>query len=122
MARKHNLRSYKMFNASDITSAPTSQVTSVKSIDKAYIDVQWSGSSPVADIIVEASNDGLVVDDVNKVWNTVDFGSTISISGNTGDHKLIFTELPFEDLRLRISFTSGTGTITATITGKSIGA
>ena len=116
MGRKNVVKSYKLYDSADITTSPTSKETSVINQDKASIDLSWSGTSPVAVVTVEARNGE------NETYRTIDFGNPINISGNTGNHRLMFNELPFTDIRIQIAFSSGTGTVDAVITSKTVGA
>jgi hypothetical protein len=93
----------------------TSTETNVLGMDYALIKIVWTGSSPVGEIQVEALRDRK---DNIETWATVDFGSTISVSGNSGSHDLVLTRLPFEKTRVKYVRTSGTGTLNAIITVK----
>lgn len=111
-----------MLNAVSLGATVTSGATSVKGVDKASILVEWSaGTSPVGTITVEARNgdgDGQTA----PTWYELDMGSAISVSGSSGNHQLVFNELPFTDLRIKYTRSSGTATMTATITMKAVGA
>lgn len=120
MGRKNVVKSFDMVVSGDMSGNITSSTTDVINLDKASIYISWSGSSPVGTLTVEATNSDPV--DSNSVWRELDFGSAISVSGNTGDHDLIFTELPFRAIRLVYTFSSGTGTLDATISAKTTGA
>lgn len=115
MARK-NTHSHKMLDAVSAGSNQTSEPTSVLGMDKASIFVEWSaGTSPVGTITVEARNSPV------GTWYTLDFISTISVSGPSGSHQIYFTELPFQDIRIKYTRTSGTATLNATIVIKQVG-
>lgn len=117
MARKLFKSGYKMFDAVALSANRTSEVVNVESSDKASILLEWSaGSTPVGTITVEARHAE------NGTWNEVDMGGTISVSGASGFHTLIFNELPFRDIRLIYTRSSGTATLTATLAHKSVGA
>ena len=116
MARKNFVEQFKMLDAADISTNQTSELTNVLKLDQASIILEWSGSSPVGTVTVEARNGS----DGN--FYELDMGSTISISGNSGNHQLLFSEMPFSDIRLQYTSTSGTGSLTATITSKTVGA
>jgi hypothetical protein len=105
-----------MIDAGDLSGSLTSTTTNVINLDKASIHLSWSGTSPDGVITVEARNGE------KDSWYTLDFGSAINISGNSGSHQLIFNELPFTDIRVVFTFTSGTGSIDAVLTMKTQGA
>ena len=114
MGRKSVMPSFNMFPSGNNSLAGnlTSEIVSVKNLDYASIHVEWSGTSPVGVITVEAKNGDF--DD----WYTLDMGAPITLSGNSGSHHIIFNLLHFTDIRLQYASTSGTGTIEAVISMK----
>ena len=109
MGRKNVLKSFKLFDQEDISVSATSAETSVINLDKASIAVAWTGTSPVGEITVEARNGE------KDAWVQLDI-ATMAISGNSGNHRILFLELPFTDIRMQYTSTSGTGNLDATIT------
>lgn len=105
-----------MIDSQSMGADVTSSVVNVQNLDQGSIIVEWSGTSPVGEITVEARNGE------QSNWYELDFNSTISISGNTGTHQVVFNSMPFTDIRLQYNRTSGTGTLDAVITAKSVGA
>lgn len=116
MARKHVLKSFKMLDAADLSTNLTSLSTNVQNLDVASILINWTGSSPSGTLTVEAKNGE------DEGWYALDFGSTISVSGNSGNHRIVFTELPFSNIRVSYASASGTGSINAVLTAKTVGA
>jgi hypothetical protein len=121
MSRKNILRPFKMLNAVSMASNQTSSVTNVVNIDIAHILVEWSGTSPVGTLAVQARHNQESTN-ITGSWFDLDGLSAIAISGNTGSHQILLNELPFSEIRLVYTFTSGTGSLTATIQGKVVGA
>ena len=116
MARKSVLKTFDMVaDGNDMSENITSSIVNVENLDKASIHVSWAGSSPVGPITIEARNGA------DDTWYTLDFGAAISVSGNSGDHQIQFTELFFTDIRLQYADGGGTGTMTARITAKATG-
>lgn len=113
--RKNVVRGYKMFDATSISSTVTSSEVNVINLDKASIYINWAGTAPAGVLTVEARNDE------KDTWFTLDFGSPIPISGASGDHVLVFNELPHNTIRLVYTRTSGSGNITATLVAKQVG-
>jgi hypothetical protein len=105
-----------MFANVDRATSQTSSSTNVENLDKAIIKVSWTGTSPVGVIEVQKRLGSL------DAWTTVNMGSAISISGNSGSHDLLFNEMPGTELQLVYTSTSGTGNLTATISAKVLGA
>lgn len=107
---------FKMWDATSMAATSTSTSTNVQNLDKASIFVEWTGTSPVGTITVQARNSA------SGTWYDLDFGAAITVSGNTGSHSIVFNELPFTDIQLVYTRTSGTGSITATYVSKVTGA
>lgn len=121
MSRKSVVPGFAMINSGNLASNIESSVVSVKNLDNASIIVTWTGTSPVGVLTVQARNNG--AGEVNpEDWYDLDMGGTINISGNSGNHQLVFNLLPFTDLRLVYTATSGSGTLNAVITSKVVGA
>jgi hypothetical protein len=116
MARKDVLANWPMFGVSgaDMSANATSQITTIQFMDNIGILINWSGSSPVGTLFIEISND-------NKTFTALEFGSSISISGNSGTHTVTINQAPFGYLRARYALTSGTGNLTAILSSKQIG-
>lgn len=126
MARKNVTYGYDLLTGLNTVSATTnSNSTDTSQMDTASIDLQWSSSTLVATVTVQVAN-GPANPATNTSnppnWRTLDFGTPIMISGASGRHDIIFTEMPFTILRITITPSSGTGTVTAVITQKSSGA
>lgn len=126
MARKHTLPPHNMLEDADMSGNLLSDPTNVSQIDQAVVFINWS-STPVGEFFLEGAqvkpdqlraNSALPSD---IVWNTLAFSDPMTTSGETS-HQVVFTELPFTHLRLRYTASSGSGTVTATISGKSVGA
>lgn len=109
--------------AANITSAPTL----LQSLTMANYAVSWTGTSPVGTLSVEASND-CVVSVTGGVsggtWNPLPLDlagvtvTTIPVTGNTGKGMIDISGLSAFAVRLVYAFTSGVGTLSATINGK----
>lgn len=122
MSRKNVTKPTKIIDAGDLSANITSSEINVENLDKGSIHLDWTGSTPVGVITVEARNQNTQDNTDTNPWITLDLGTPINISGNTGNHQLIFNELPFTKLRLKFAFGSGTGTLNATATMKTVGA
>ena len=120
MGRKNVVKSHSMFDAVDISTNQTSESTNVLNLDKASIQVNWSGTSPVGVLEIEATNQD--PENSSSVWRSLDLGAVVNISGNTGEHDIILNEIPFWAIRLKYTSTSGTGSLNATLTMKVVGA
>jgi hypothetical protein len=115
MARKNVIKGYKPFDEVDISSNQDSEEIVVTNLDKASIHVMWSGSSPVGTMVVQAKNGE------KGTYYNLEGLDAISITGNSGDHVIIFSDMPFTHLKISFTNTSGTGSMTANMTAKQIG-
>jgi hypothetical protein len=95
-------------------SSVTSSVTNVTYGDNIGIAVNWTGTSPVGALDIQVSNDG-------STWVSLDFGSSIAISGNSGNALININQLPYAQIRAVYTKTSGTGTLYASLTAKQTG-
>lgn len=110
--------------AGNITSAPT--VLAQKTV--CSYSYSWTGTSPVGTISVQSSNDfslnamGGVAN--SGTWNTMTFNSggsavsSLAVSGNTGNGQIDITMTGVYAIRTVYTFSSGTGTLNATIVAK----
>lgn len=116
MGRKHVVYGFQLFDATTLGSTQTSAEVEVGQSDYGSIFLEWTGTAPVGVITVQAKNG------TNGTYRDLDFGSTISISGSSGSHDLILNEIPFTHMKVVYTRTSGTGSMTASLTLKSRGA
>ena len=120
--RKNVIKSFAMLDSISMAANATSSIVNVINLDKASIFIDWSGTSPVGTITVEARNKPVDLNNVEDgLWYALDFGTPISVAGNTGDHLIVLNELPFDSIRIQYAATSGSGTIDALITAKQVG-
>ena len=123
MARKNHIKHYKMLDNVSIATNQTSDKTNVEPVDQGTIQVEWTGTSPVGVLTLEASNSSdIEFTQGTENWVELDFGVPIAISGASGNHQIIFDSLPFRYVRIIYTSTSGTGNLTANFHATSIGA
>ncbi len=107
-----------MLSAADASTSQTSEPTNIEQLDKASIRVSWTGS-PIGTFQVEVRTGA------KKPWFALDMGSVIDINSTTYpdlNHVIQLFELPFTDIRVVYTSTSGTGTISADLHMKTVGA
>ncbi len=109
-----------------MTGNQTSAVSTVAFMDNIGILAVWSGTSPVGTIAIDGSADPLVGAGGTAYaptnWSQITTSpSPISVSGNSGTANVTINQFPFNWIRVRYVFTSGTGTLTANLTAKQIG-
>lgn len=112
---------YLILENGDLSQAQiTSKSTTVKETDVVQINIDWSGAQLInGTLSVQAS-----LDEKQETWFDLDFGTTISISGVSGEHQVIVTQVSFLHLRIVYDRTNAgaTGTINAKIFATTKGA
>lgn len=123
MGRRNLIQPYKVFNAADMSGNLTQAApyTTIDQVDKIGIELEWAGTAPVGNFFVDVAYQYPNTLEFTT-WIALDFGSSIAISGNSGQHIITINDPPFQKLRLRYVATSGTGTLTATVFGANKGA
>lgn len=123
MGRRNLIGPFKVLNSVDISTDQLQSVPStIDQIDRVEIEIEWTGSSPDGSITVECAYfDPKTL--TYSTWETLNFGSTIAISGASGSHTLLMNEKPpGNKLRVRYTSVSGSGTLTATLLAYNVGA
>lgn len=126
MSKKRIIEPFKAIDAASMGADITSAVTNCKNLDNMCYQVKWSGgSTPVGEIFVQVTNDDLDNTSQNPeataTWTDLDFGSAISVSGNSGNHFININQNPGAYIRLFYDRASGSGTMTATLVAKGMG-
>lgn len=124
MSSRPMLAPQVVITAGDMSQATVTSIpTIVQNTSMLSYDCSWSGSSPVGAITIQVSNtysqnaDGTVKNAGN--WTTLTLSNTVPVSGNTGGAFIDVDATAAYAVRLVYTKASGTGTISATIAGKS---
>ena len=129
MAMKEKLAPFLVISNGDMSQATiTSAPTVIQGISMLSYAYSWTGSAPIGTVSVQLSND-FSLNSVGAVsntgtWNTISFslaGTTVSsapVSGNTGNGMIDIALTGAYAVRTVYTKTSGTGTLQATICGK----
>lgn len=114
------LKPYPVFNAVTASTDLYSENTDVSGLLQLEYDIYWSGGASLnGTITVEVLQEKPVENNPSTwIWQTLDLGATVTISGTDGIHNILFTEVPFNLIRLKYTRTAGTCALTATIKGK----
>lgn len=103
----------------DLAASFESEVVNVCFEDNLGFTLVWAGTAPVGEIKVFITNQkdepGVIRDFVE-----LDFGSAISISGNSGNHLVNINQCPFEAFKLSYTRASGIGTLKCFVQAKSV--
>jgi hypothetical protein len=108
----------------------TSKITIIPDMSGISYDISWSGTSPVGTIQVLVSNSYTTDFNGNPLnagnWTVLPFlvsgtiVTSVAVSGNTGNGFLDIGEIRSYAIKLVYNYTSGSGTISATVMGKFI--
>jgi len=116
---KNSLRQGKVIDAASMAASITSAPTQIAFLDNIYYQVEWSGTSPVGSMSVEVSSSYDQRLGTGS-WDAVVLPVTPSIAANTGSISIDLNQLGAPWVRLVYTRTSGTGTMTAYISAKSV--
>ena len=128
MSSRTALRPYTVLSSGSMAGDLTSSVTILQSIVGVSYALSWTGTSPVGTCSVQVSNDYSVYPSgaVNNTgtWTTIYLNvngtpaTTIAITGNTGSGFIDIDQTMAYAIKLIYTRTSGTGTLSAVISGK----
>lgn len=131
MGRKQVIHQYNMLEGQSVnmSSSITSNISNVEQLDKASIHLTWT-AGPVGTFKVQARNGGTPAPNTalpkakyDDSWYDVDMGSAIAIAGTDSELLLLFNELPFTDIRIVYTPTSGSASdLKMLLTSKTTGA
>ena len=122
MARKNVISAHPMLTDGDMTADLTSSSTDIKNLDNASIRITWTtASNPVGEIKVQVLQEKDNTPFSDSDWFDLDLGSTITIDNSESEHQIIFTQLPFDKIRIKYVATSGTGVMNVKISAKQVG-
>lgn len=111
--RKNLLPPYKIISAGDMSADITGPLTNVSTLDNLGIQLSWSGS-PTGNFFIDATLDG------GTTWTPLSLSPAPVASGGAGNWYVDLNQIAFSGVRVRYARTSGTGTLTAYISGKQV--
>jgi len=113
MSRKVS-HSYTMLNAVAATSAQESGVVNVFGVDKLSIHVKFSANNSGTFTVYARNSE-------DDAWFSVSFNVTPTITADN-EALLVMNEVPFHEIKLAWAPSAGSGTMTAVLKMKSVGA
>lgn len=120
---KNFLPAYSVINAVSMAASITSSVTDVRYLDNLLYQVIWTGT-PTGTFDLQCSLDYQVGSGSTVLnsgtWSSIPLSSVVNPSGSASNTIIYIIEMPAPFLRLVYTRTSGTGTLTAYISGKAI--
>lgn len=128
MATRTNLRPHAVLIDESMAADITSEPTILQSLTGVGYQLTWTGTSPVGDLYVQVSNDYSLnaMGDVENsgTWTNLTLSvngspeASIAITGNSGNGFIDIEKTMAYAIRLFYDRTSGTGSLSAVITGK----
>lgn len=122
MASRPIIAPFPVITNGDMSGNITSSVTVIQNSSMLSYDISWAGTAPVGTMSVQVSNtytqnaDGTVANPGN--WTTLTLSAPTPVTGATGNGFIDVDATGAYAIRLVYNFTSGTGRLNATITGK----
>lgn len=117
------LPKFKLLDWHDMGQTFTSDPCPCNGQDNIGIELQWAGT-PTGTFTVQVSNSywpGDATSPYNAgVWNTLTLSSTISAAGSSDSAAINLNQLPFSWYRIKYTYSSGSGLVTAIVTQKGI--
>jgi hypothetical protein len=114
---KRTLKPYKLVDAQSLGASFTSAPTVVENLDRVALDIQCTGA-PVGDVVVQGSvNYDAAKPAAQSTWFDLPLGLT-SLSAAPQDYTIDMQETALRALRIDYRRTSGTGAMSAWISGK----
>jgi hypothetical protein len=111
---------YYVLEETGISSNKTSLSTNIASADVIQYDIDWTngvGIDATIEVDVLSSYEGTTVESAWK-WTTLSLGGTApTLSGASGSHNIILTSNPFEKIRIRVVYVSGSADVKISIKG-----
>lgn len=115
MSRKHILKKFVVIENGDMSGNITGKATNVESTDDIAYIFDWIGTTPIGEFQFEISQDGVK-------FTRAFANSTLPVAGNTGDFVIEVAVTPYKFIRPLFVFSSGVGTLQASISGATRGA
>mgnify|MGYP000862407645 CR=1 FL=1 len=125
MSRKSKILPYKTIDQGSLATAQIiGKTTTVKETDVVQVNFEWSGA--IAGLSGTIGVQATMSEDPtspNAVWFDLDFGAVPPVTGASGKHQLIITQVSFLHIRPVYNKTGGsTGTLDATLFATTRGA
>lgn len=113
MSAKSVINPFKVVDAQSMTTEVISLPTAITSQDNVAYQVTYSGS-PTGSFNVEATLDG-------TTWSTLVFSPAMTAANSASPFLININQVPYAQLRLKYTPSSGTGTMTAIVMAKRLG-
>lgn len=104
-----NLTNTQIITAGDMSGNLSSLAIDISSLNNCSVQFTWSGTSPVGTVSVKISNDGVNFDNLS---------APVAVSGNSGTKVIKDSGTGYKFIQAVYTFTSGVGSLTAILNGK----
>lgn len=126
MSRK-NFKQYQLLTAQTMAATFTSPVTMVQNMDNCSYQINFTTSDAVGSFAIQASDDYKKEQPGDQVqnagnWVTLDIGGTPTAASANDTILIDLNQLPFMAIRFVYTRVSGTGSLDAFISSKTVGA
>ncbi len=120
MPRKNAIQAYPIINAVSMGATITASPTNVEFLDNIGLQIVWTSANAVGTITVEGSNN-YVPNRAAGSWFALSFSPVLTQpASNNGDYGVSINQFPWSWLRVVYTRSSGTGTMTVTLSAKEI--
>lgn len=120
MPRKNAIQSYPIISAVSMGATITSEPTNVEFLDNIGLQIAWTSANAVGTITIQGSNT-YVKSPAAGTWFDLTFSPSLTQpASNNGDYGISINQFPWAWLRVVYTRSSGTGTLTATLSAKEI--
>jgi hypothetical protein len=121
MASRPILAPFPVITNASMSTSVTSAVTLIQNTSQIGYDISWTGA-PVGTFSVQVSNTYSLYADgtVNNpgTWTSLTLSNVPTLSGTPGNGYIDIDAISSYAIRLVYNYTSGTGTLNATVNGK----
>lgn len=95
----------------DMSGNITGAEVSLRDVDDVALVYSWTGTAPVGEVKAYVQNG-------TSAWTALAIAPAAAVSGASGANNIMITNVSFEKIRFDYVRISGTGTLSATLTGK----
>jgi len=121
MSSRPILSPYSVITNASMSASVTSLVTVIQTNSMISYDISWTGT-PTGTFSVQVSDtyqqNAAGVVSVPGNWSTLPLSSTPTLTGSAGNGAIDIDASGFYAIRLVYNYTSGTGVLNATVSGK----
>jgi hypothetical protein len=117
MSTKSNSYPFIVYQHTAVTTTVTSAITNALQRDDIGYELSWANGSgtPTGTFFVQVQNLN------SDTWSDLNFGTAITLSGNSGTHTVSIIHIPFASVRVQYVPSAGQVDLLMTVVTKKIG-